>query len=282
MTFAFPNLEISAVLRTNGRCARPVQVPTSLPENPAGNMGGDLAPIGKGIFATTHWSVVLAARDKTALESEQALETLCRTYWQPLYAYVRRLGRSPEDAEDLTQAFFARLLEKDYLQGVVRERGRFRSFLLMAFKRFLANEWDRVRAIKRGGGASALPLDTRLAERSLASGPSDSTSPDQIYDHQWALSLLDQTMACLREEYEKAGKAGDFACLKAFLTAERGEISYGEVAAKLRTTEGAARVAVHRLRRRFREVYRAQVVHTVRGPEEIDDEIRHLQSALFG
>jgi RNA polymerase sigma-70 factor (ECF subfamily) len=226
--------------------------------------------------------VVLAARDKTAQQSEQALEILCRTYWQPLYAYVRGWGRSPEDAEDLTQAFFARLLAKDYLQDVVRERGRFRSFLLMAFKRFLANEWDRVRAKKRGGGVAVVPVDTRLAERSLPGGQNEATSPDQVYDRQWALSLLDLTMARLREEYEKAGKAGDFACLKSFLTAERGEISYGEVATKLRTTEGAARVAVHRLRRRFREVYRAQVAHTVRGPGEIDDEIRHLQSALLG
>ncbi len=241
------------------------------------NTAGGAAGAG---FSPTHWSVVLAAKDKSSPQSQQALETLCRTYWHPLYLFARRQGHSPDDAEDLTQEFFARLLQKDYLQTVAREKGRFRSFLLVALKRFLANEWDRAHARKRGGGQALVPLDTRLAERHYQTEPPAAASPDQLYERRWALTLLDRTVAGLRQEFEAAGKAGEFACLKEFLAADRGELDYGAAAARLGTSEGAARVAVHRLRRRFREVYRQQVAQTVSSPEEIEDEIRHLRAAL--
>jgi RNA polymerase sigma-70 factor (ECF subfamily) len=234
------------------------------------------------VFVTTHWSVVLAARDRSSPFSDAALETLCRTYWHPLYGYARGLGNSPQDAEDLTQSFFARLLEKEYLKAVTRERGRFRSFLLMAFKRFLANEWDRERALKRGGGRVTQPLDTRIGEQACQHDNQEGATPEKAYDRRWALTLLERTLATLRSEFEQEGKAGQYACLKDFLTAERSAISYAEVAARLGTSEGAARVAVHRLRRRFREVYREEVAHTVMDPEEVDDEIRYLRAALTG
>jgi RNA polymerase sigma-70 factor (ECF subfamily) len=192
------------------------------------------------------------------------------------------MGNSPQDAEDLTQSFFARLLEKGYLKAVTRERGRFRSFLLMAFKRFMANEWDRCQALKRGGGRVFQPLDTECAERCYQADLPTSSSPDHIYDRRWALTLLDRTLAKLREEFERTGKAGEYACLKEFLTAERGSIPYAAVAERLGTSEGAARVAVHRLRRRFRELYRQQVAPTVPGPEDIEDEIRYLRTAIAG
>jgi RNA polymerase sigma-70 factor (ECF subfamily) len=232
------------------------------------------------VFATTHWSVVMTAKDKCSPQSAQALETLCRTYWYPLYAHVRRLGHSPHDAEDLTQEFFARLLQKDYLHAVAREKGRFRSFLLMALKRFLANDWDRMQAQKRGGGQTFVPLDTQFAEQRYQTEQPAGALPDEIYARRWALTLLDRTLAALREEFKQAGKATEYACLKGFLTADRGAISYAEVAARLGASEGAARVAVHRLRRRFREIYRQQVAHTVASPEEIEDEIRYLRAIL--
>lgn len=237
---------------------------------------------GRPVFVTTHWSVVLSARGKDSPQSAAALETLCRTYWYPLYAYVRRQGHSPPDAQDLTQEFFARLLEKDYLKAADREKGRFRTFLIVALKRFLANEWDRLRAQKRGGGQPLLSLDAELAEQRYRIEPVEGTTADRIFERRWALTLLDRTMTRLREEFASAGKAGDFDQLKACLTAERGEISYAEIALALGTSEGAARVAVHRLRKRFREVFREEIAHTVSTPEEIEEEVRYLISVLAG
>ena len=237
---------------------------------------------GRPVFVTTHWSVVLSARQKDSPESAAALETLCRTYWYPLYAYVRRQGHSPPDAQDLTQEFFARLLQKDYLKAAAREKGRFRTFLIVALKRFLANEWDRLRAQKRGGGQPLLSLDTDLAEQRYQVEPVEGASADRIYERRWALTLLDRTMTRLREEFASAGKLEDFNRLKACLTAERGEISYTEIAAALGMTDGAARVAVHRLRKRFREVFREEIAHTVSTSEEIEEEVRHLISVLAG
>jgi len=231
-------------------------------------------------FATTHWSVVLSAREKDSPRSAEALETLCRTYWYPLYAFVRRQGQSPHDAQDLTQSFFARLLEKDYLQAAAREKGRFRTFLLMALKRFLANEWDRARAQKRGGAQVHVPLDTELAEQRYQVEPTEGVTADKVYERRWALTLLDQTMARLRQEFAEAGKQDEFAHLKVFLTAEKGAIGYAEIASKTGMAEGAVRVAVHRLRRRFREVFREEIAHTVARPEDIDEEVRHLLDAL--
>ncbi len=233
-------------------------------------------------FVTTHWSVVLSARQKNSPQSAAALETLCRTYWYPLYAYVRRQGHSPPDAQDLTQEFFARLLEKDYLKAAAREKGRFRTFLIVALKRFLANEWDRAHAQKRGGGQPILSLDTELAEQRYRIEPVEGATAERIFERRWALTLLDRTMAHLREEFTAAGKAAEFDRLKTCLTAERGEISYAELGAASGLSEGAARVAVHRLRKRFREVFREEIAHTVSSAEEIEEEVRYLMSVLAG
>lgn len=231
-------------------------------------------------FVATRWTVVLAAVQKDAPESAAALEQLCRVYWYPLYAYVRRMGRSCQDAEDLTQEFFARLLAKDYLAAVEPERGRFRTFLLMAFKRFLADEWDKSQAQKRGGGRKPLSLDTSIAEDRYQAEWVEEMTPERIYDHRWALTLLDQAMSRLQAEFKQAGKEGDFERLKGLLTAEKGSINQAEVAASLGMTEGALRVAVFRLRRRFREVFQNEIAQTVISPEEIEVEIRHLLEVL--
>jgi len=238
------------------------------------------APASRAVFVTTHWSVVLSAREKVSTQSAAALETLCRTYWYPLYAWVRQQGHSPHDAQDLTQEFFARLLQKDYLQAATREKGRFRTFLIVALKRFLANEWDRARAQKRGGGQALLSLDTATAESRYQIEPAATLSADLIYERRWALTLLEQTMTALREEFTSAGKQREFESLKTFLTAERGEIPYSEIAAKLGINESAARVSVHRLRKRFREVFRQQIAHTVARPEDVEEEVRYLLTAL--
>ncbi len=232
------------------------------------------------VFVTTHWSVVLSARRKDSPQSAAALETLCRTYWYPLYAYVRRQGHSPPDAQDLTQEFFARLLQKDYLKAAAREKGRFRTFLIVALKRFLANEWDRVRAQKRGGGQPLLSLDTDLAEERYRIEPVESATADKIYERRWALTLLDHTMKRLRDEFAGAGKADEFDRLKPCLTAERGQIPHADLAAALGLSEGAVRVAVHRLRKRFRELFREEIAHTVSSADEIEEEVRYLMSVL--
>ena len=231
-------------------------------------------------FATTHWSVVLSARDPASPQSEEALEALCRAYWCPLYAYLRRQGRSPHDAQDLTQEFFARLLHKDYLHAVAREKGRFRTFLLVALKRFLADESDRAHAQKRGGGVACLSLDAEAAEHRYGAEPVDTLTPERLYERHWALALLDRTMARLRQEFVASGKADEFAILKTFLTAEKGAVSYAEVAPQLGLSAGALRVAAHRLRRRYRDLFREEIAHTVADPAEIEEEIRHLMTVL--
>lgn len=231
-------------------------------------------------FVTTHWSVVLSARRKDSPQSAAALETLCRTYWYPLYAYVRRQGHPPPDAQDLTQEFFARLLQKDYLKAAAREKGRFRTFLIVALKRFLANEWDRARAQKRGGGQPLLSLDTELAEQRYRIEPVEGATADRVFERRWALTLLDHTMTRLREEFATGGKVAEFERLKACLTAERGEISYADIAAALGLSEASARVAVHRLRKRFREIFREEIAHTVSRAADIEEEVRYLMSVL--
>lgn len=235
----------------------------------------------ESIFVTTRWSVVLAARDKASPASAAALESLCRTYWYPLYAFVRRQGHGPHDAQDLTQAFFAKLLEKDYLRAVERERGRFRTFLSVAVKRFLANEWDRLRRLKRGGGQVAVPLDTTIAEQRYQTEPSSDLLPaDRIYERRWAMTLLDQALEQLRAQHALEGRAAEFERLKECLTADRGAIPYAQIAADLQISEGAARVAVHRLRKRFREVFRAAVADTVSNSGEVEEELRHVVEVL--
>jgi RNA polymerase sigma factor (sigma-70 family) len=239
-------------------------------------------PASDGIFATTHWTVVLTAGRRATPEADRALEELCRTYWYPLYAYVRRRGHSPPDAQDLTQEFFARLLAKHWIESADREKGRFRTFLLTARSRFLANEWDRAGTQKRGGHAVHLPLDTETAETRYEADSALSLTPDRLYDRHWAMTLLDRALSRLRTEQERAGKAKEFAVLSPFLTAERGSIPYAQAAAQLGVSEAAARQAVHRVRKRFREMFREEITQTVAVPEEVDEEIRHLLAALSG
>jgi RNA polymerase sigma factor (sigma-70 family) len=241
---------------------------------------GDPSASASPVFVTTRWTVVLAARDKALPQSEAALESLCRAYWYPLYAYVRRLGHQTADAQDLTQEFFVRLLAKEWLASADREKGRFRTFLIVALKRFLANEWDRVHREKRGGHAPHFSLDTELAEARYQSDSALELTADRIYERRWALTLLENTMNRLRAEFAQAGKAAEYERLKVFLTADKSDIAYADVARALSTSEGAARVAVHRLRRRFREVFREEVAHTVAAAEDVEEELRHLLSAL--
>jgi len=234
----------------------------------------------RAAFPATRWSVVLAAKHREQPESAQALETLCRNYWYPLYVFVRSSGWAPADAEDLTQEFFARLLEKNYLRVVEPHKGRFRTFLRFALKRFLAKEWERLGAAKRGHGQRPVAFDAALAEERFATECAGTLSPDQLYDRQWALSLLNDAVARLALEYEAAGKAGLFAQLRPYLTAERGSIPYGSIATALGLSESTARVTHHRLRKRFREVFRETVADTVSSAAEAENEIREVLAVL--
>jgi RNA polymerase sigma factor (sigma-70 family) len=233
-------------------------------------------------FVTTHWSVVLAAGRDDSTRARPALEKLCRNYWYPLYAFVRRLGHSAHDAEDLVQSFFAVCLEKNYLAAVEQGRGRFRSFLLVALKRFLANEWDKQRAQKRGGAQTVVALDSLTAEQRYALEPADALSADKLFDRRWALALLDQVVNRLREEQAAGGKGTQFEALKECITNAGRGAPYTEVARQLGTSEGAIKVAVHRLRQRYRELLEEEIANTVSSPEQIEDERRQLLSALSG
>lgn len=227
-------------------------------------------------FHTTRWSVVLAARGKSG-DAVQSLEALCSQYWPPLYAYVRQRGHPEHDAQDLTQSFFARLLEKDWLSAVDRERGRFRTFLLMALQRFLANEWDRENAQKRGGAAKVIRMDA--AEQMSLPDPKSMTA-ESLYERQWAMTLLESVMHHLRQEHEAAGRLAEYEQLKTCLTAERGAIDYESIAAALNIQPASARSKVHRLRKRFREVFREEVAGTLADPADVDDEMRAVIAAL--
>jgi len=231
-------------------------------------------------FATTHWSVVLAAGRGASPLANEALATLCRTYWYPLYAYVRRLGHQRHDAEDLTQGFFARLLEKGFLGVADRERGRFRSFLLSAFNHFLSKERDRAKARKRGGGKKVLSLDFEAGERRYSLEPAHEMTAERLYERRWALTLLDLVLSRLREEFVEAGKPLFFDHLKVFLTGESSPASHRQIAADLDMTEGAVKVAVHRLRRRFRKLLLAEIAQTVADPTETENELQQLFAAL--
>jgi len=239
-------------------------------------------PPGAQQFATTRWTMVLMAGHGGATQSRRALEELCQTYWYPLYAYVRRLGNGPEDAQDLTQEFFARLIAKQFLGGVDRTKGKFRSFLLASLKHFLANEWDKARAQKRGGSHASIALDAQAAERRYALEPAHELSADRVFERRWALTLLDEVLKRLRKEYSADGKAALFDQLKETLTGERGSIPYPQIAQRLGMTTGAVKVAVHRLRQHYRERLRAEVANTVAAPSEVEDELRHLFAALSG
>jgi RNA polymerase sigma-70 factor (ECF subfamily) len=244
---------------------------TSEHSTPASTAPGD-------IFATTHWTVVLAAGRRHTPQSDGALEELCRTYWFPLYAYVRRRGHIKEDAEDLTQAFFARFLARNYLAGLSAERGRFRAFLLASLKHFLANEWKKSQRLKRGGGEKLLSLDWRTADTQFQVAATNEPSPDKAFDREWALALLAKVIERLRVECESDGKAKLFGQLKIFLTAGKGEQSHTEAAKRLGMDETAVRVAVHRLRKRYRILLRDEIAQTLADAADVDEEMR----ALFG
>lgn len=233
-------------------------------------------------FATTRWSVVLHAGRHDTPNARAALEQLCRTYWYPLYAHVRRRGHDSHQAEDLTQEFFARLLEKQTLGLADPARGRFRSFMLTALDHFLADERDKARALKRGGGAELLSLDLTAAERRYDLEPADGSAPDRAFDRQWAMALLETVLHRLEQEYRHAGKAALFAALKETLTGTRESQPYGELATQLEMNEGAVKVAVHRLRNRYRACLQEEIAHTVSSPEEAGEEMRHLFRALTG
>jgi RNA polymerase sigma-70 factor (ECF subfamily) len=232
------------------------------------------------VFATTHWSVVLQAGAGDSPQAAEALEQLCRTYWYPLYAYVRRRGYRPEDAQDLTQEFFARLLAKQWVGMADPERGRFRSFLLAALNHYLANEWNRARSAKRGGGQVHFSLDTASAERLYAQELSRELDAQQLYERNWALRFLEQVRARLREEYAAEGKADRFEFWEQFLPGRECPLSYAQAAAQLGVPEGTLKSDVHRLKRRYGELLRAEIAHTVVRPEEIDEELRHLIGVL--
>jgi len=231
-------------------------------------------------FVTTHWSVVVDAGLKDSQRARAALESLCQTYWYPLYAFVRRLGHAPHDAEDLVQSFFARCLSKNYLGAADKTKGRFRSFLLTALKRFLANEWDRTRAQKRGGASQPLSLDAMTAEQGYAREPSDSLSADRLFERRWAMTLLENVLAHLRAEQVEAGRAEAFEVLQDCLTGDGRSVSYAELAKRLDSSEGAVKVAVHRLRRRYRELLQMEIANTVASPEEVEEERRYLLTVL--
>jgi RNA polymerase sigma-70 factor (ECF subfamily) len=235
-----------------------------------------------GVFAATHWSVVLAAGDPASPKARQALETLCRTYWYPLYAYLRRTGHRPADAEDLVQGFFLHLLRREILKSVQREGGRFRSFLLATLKHFLSDEKDKAAAKKRGGEHQFLSWEQDKAEQQFLREPVDIESPDRLFERRWALTLLERAMSRLHEECLTAGNAERFAQLKGFVSGEKGALSYAEAAARTGLTPSALKSAVFRLRQRYHELIREEVSHTVADPGEVDEELRHLLAVFSG
>ena len=233
-------------------------------------------------FRTTHWSEVLTAVDAPSPQATAALEKLCRAYWYPLYAHVRRRGHGPDDAQELTQGFFARLLERNALAAVSPQKGKFRSFLLAAMNHFLANEWDRANAIKRGGRCAFISWDAEEEEAPERMGAPPGWTAERVYERQWALTLLDQVNARLRAECAAAGKREMFEALRPYLSGEQAAPAYAEVGARLKMSAGAVQVAVHRLRRRYGELLRQEIAQTVSRPAEVDEELRHLFSALRG
>jgi RNA polymerase sigma-70 factor (ECF subfamily) len=222
---------------------------------------------------------VLAAGQETSSEKSQALERLCRTYWYPLYAFVRRRGYPPDEAQDLTQSFFLRLLDRQYLKAVDRTKGKFRSFLLASLEHFLANEWRRSQAQKRGGKMTFISLDDDSAERQYVQVPATGLSPEQLYEQQWATALLEQVLSRLRAEFVTEGKGELFEQLKVYLTGEK-QGAYAETAARLKTTEGSLKMGVSRLRHRYGTLLREEIANTVARPEDVEEELRALFAAL--
>lgn len=247
-------------------------------------VGGRPAEGGGGRFLTTHWSAVVLAGRREAMGSMEALEWLCRAYWQPVYTFIRRRGHDIEPARDLTQAFFLKLLDKGYLADADRTRGRFRTFLLTAVTRFLANEYDRGTALKRGGGHCIVSLELleQEEEAGVAWDPADRRTPESAYDERWAETLLSRVLDRLREEFDGAGRTGRFEVLKEFLTDDRGSMSYAEAASRLGVTESAVKSGIYRLRQRYGELVREEIAQTVAKPEEIEPEVRYLLEVLGG
>jgi RNA polymerase sigma factor (sigma-70 family) len=241
-------------------------------------IGGD-AHHGPAAFTTTHWSVVLTAQGRSPA-ADEALEKLCRTYWWPLYGFVRRNGYKPEEAQDLTQGFFALLLERRDLDVVRQEKGRLRSYLLVSLKNFLAKARRRELAVKRGEGRALVPLDELLARERADLEPTDTLTADRIYERRWALTLLEQVLKRLEREYQSAGNAKLFDCLKEFLSDEPGRRSQAEVAAELDVTENAVKQAFHRLRQRYRHLLHDEIAQTVAVPGDVEDELRHFIAVL--
>jgi RNA polymerase sigma-70 factor (ECF subfamily) len=229
---------------------------------------------------TTSWSLILKAAQGRDTHAQSALTTLCQTYWYPLYAYLRRRGSSREEAEDLTQGFFAKLLEKNYLQDFIPSRGRFRSFILAALRHFVSNERDYARAYRRSGGKSALSLDFVNAERHLQIHPRDDQTPEIVFERDWALALLDRVLRRLREDWERADRGAHFAAMKVFLTGEPAGHSYRDVAQNVGMSESAVKVAVHRLRKRYRQVLQEEITATVDSVDEVAGEIQFLFGVL--
>ncbi|MCH8218637.1 MAG: sigma-70 family RNA polymerase sigma factor [Planctomycetes bacterium] len=238
-----------------------------------------LSQPGNGRFATTHWSVVLAA-GKSSPSAHQAMETLCRTYWFPLYAYLRRKGKSAHQAEDLVQAFFARLLEKRDFNSADPHKGKFRSYLLAGLNHFVANQYARDHAQKRCPTQTPISLGALNAENRYELEPSSQLSPEKLFEKQWALTLLDRTLRRLQDEHARADKNQLFDQLKLTLTAAKDAVPYRQIAEKLDMTEGAIKTAVHRLRKRCRQLLREEIAHTVADESQIDEEIRDLFNAL--
>ena len=231
-------------------------------------------------FRTTRWSVVLLAGQGESPQATEALDQLCRTYWYPLYAYVRRKGHNPEDAQDLTQGFFYHLLKKNYLARADPDKGRFRDFLLTGLRHFLINEWDRAQAQKVGGGQIPISLDAKTAETWYGQEPATDTTPETLYERRWALTLLEQALTRLRDEQIAEGKARQFELLKSFLSGAAKAGDYDQVAEELGTTRNAVAMAVTRLRKRYRDLVREEVAHTVASPDEVQKELRWLFKVL--
>lgn len=233
-------------------------------------------------FATTHWSVVLAAGQKDSPQAAEALDKLCRTYWYPLYAYVRRRGYGPADAQDFTQEFFAHLLRKNYPAQADQAIGKFRSFLLLRLNHFLADKYDRAHTQKRGGGQIFLALDEETGEERYRLEVPDDLSPEKVFERRWAQTILEQALSHLREEFEADGKAETYEVLKAFEPGEQGAPSYAQAAARLAVSESAIKSMIHRMRRRHRELVREEIAQTVSTVAEVDEELRHLMAVLAG
>jgi RNA polymerase sigma-70 factor (ECF subfamily) len=233
-----------------------------------------------GDFGSTRWSIVLTAGQASSPDSREALAILCRAYWYPLYAYVRRRTSNVHEAQDMIQEFFTRLLQKNVIATATPHRGRFRSFLLTSLRNFMANEWAKSKASKRGGNVETWSIDLETAESRYLRELADALTPEKLFERRWAETLLDRATLQLRDEYVRAGKEPHFDELKIFLTGRNAAVSAAEVAARLRLTEGAVMVAAHRMRRRFRDILLAAIGETLTDPKDLDDEINRLFAAL--